>query len=204
MPSEDLTRIYGRFMVRGQTLVDRFGCPLPGNPSNRQACTPVHRDGRAHQVVRLLHLWGEFSRVLVVRSAMGYCHTRSGRALFRVPVVGTVSDIPKITHKPMAGPRAYWYDPQFAIDCASDLSVLNYNEISLGLGSADLSEIKCVRNFIVHPNSYTNANYLQLTRNRGLFGVDPDTLMSQRIVGGATLFETWIEDLLTAAWNAIA
>ena len=127
-----------------------------------EMCQPIHRDGRAHLVVRLQHLWGEFSRELIVKSAMGGCRTRTGRILSRVAGVQKVSDIPAITSKRLAGPGSNWEDPKFAITQARMLRVENYVEINLGLASANVSEIKCVRNFIVHPNSFTGDIYARM------------------------------------------
>lgn len=203
MRTAALTLLYRRYVARSSLLAYRFSSALPSNPRDMETCIPVHRDGRAYLVVRLQHLWGEFSRELIVRSALGGCITRTGRNLVRPPNVGTFADISKITGKPMAGPGAYWDHPNFAIARANDLKVANYNEINLGLASAGLTDIRCVRNFLVHPNQSTNANFAQLTKNSGLLGVDPDTLLAQRVAGGATIFETWIADLLTAAWNAV-
>ena len=203
MRTEALTRLYHRFVSRSQELRNRFGCPLPNDPYHREMCSPVHKDGRAHLVVRLQHLWGEFSRELVVRSAAGGCCTRTGQALPRMPIARNSAYNPKTIRNFMAGPKTYWYDPKFAITQAKDLKVANLLEIDLGLGSANLTEIKCIRNYIVHPNRFTRADYLRLTRNHALTGLEPDLFLAQRVIGGATMFDTWIEDLLIAAWNAV-
>lgn len=203
MDAEALTRLYGRYVARSKALLERFKCPLPLDDKESEACCPAHKDGRAYLVVRVQLLWAEFSRQLVIRSAAGRCRTRTGRLLSRVPIMRKPGDYPRIIRQLKAGPGTKWDEPSFAIQLAYDLSVTNYNQISLGLGSATISEIKCVRNFIVHPNVVTNTNYLQLTRNRGHYNVDPDTLISDRVAGGATLFETWVEDLLVSAWNAV-
>ena len=203
MHHEALIRLYRRYVARNRLLLQFYGCPLPQSLVEKEICVPVHRYGRAFLVVRLQHLWGEFSRELVVRSALGHCKTRTGRELPRVPSVLSFADIPKITGKPMAGRGANWDDPSFALRQANTLNVVNYNEILLGLGSADLSDIRCVRNFIVHPNSFTRANYVQLTRNLGLIGLEPDLLLAHKVIGGATMFDSWIEDLLNAAWKAV-
>ena len=171
-------------------------------------CDPIHRDGRAYLVVRLQHLWGEFCRELIVRSAIGGCITRNGHTLPRVSGVKRVSDIPKtIGRKELAGPGLNWEEPSFTIRYASQLHVANYNAISIGLSSiavANINHIKGIRNYIVHPNSFTHRHYAQIAAALGFRGLMPDQLLSQFLPGRVTMFEAWVSDLLSAAWNAIA
>ena len=97
----------------------------------------------------------------------------------------------------------YWEEPQKAIGYANTLHVNNYNEISKGIGSARIDEIKSIRNFITHPNERTRPNFEQIARNRMMLGLSPDRMLTQQLSGGETLFETWVDQLLIAAWNSI-
>lgn len=96
-----------------------------------------------------------------------------------------------------------WDDPRFALQQASTLQIANYNQVSIGLSSAQTQDMKFVRNFIVHPNEYTRLRYEQVARSLGSQGFSYDHLLSQRIAGGATIFESWVHQLLGAAWNAV-
>ena len=98
-----------------QTLVGRLATKLPTNPVEARECKPVHHDGFAFQMIRIQHLWGEFCRELVVRSAMGGCTTRTGNQLSRVPHVSRVSDLPKVTKLAFAGRGSNWEEPKFAL-----------------------------------------------------------------------------------------
>ena len=203
---KSLAQLYGRYATRSLVLTSRFVAPLPQEPSAMEMCNPIHRDGRAYLVIRLQHLWAEFSRELVVRSAIGGYETRTGQILPRVPGVNCVRDIRSITKKPLSGPGAPWENPTFAITQARVLQVANCNEIDLGLGSVstDLANLKCVRNFIVHPNTRTAGQYIQLARSIGFRKLPPDRLLHQHLPGGVTVFDSWVSAFLTAAWNAVA
>lgn len=209
MRKKSLNALYGSYVARSRSLLSRFAAPLPKKSAEQVVCEPVHRDGSSFLVVRLQHLWGEFCRELVVRSAMGDCVTRTGLRLPPAPGVNHTRDLPTITRQftkqPFAGPRSQWEMPSFAIDQARFLQVANLNQISLGIGSVTiLDHLKRVRNFVVHPNESTASRYYITARNLGFPGLPPIQLLNQRLPGGATIFHTWASDLETAAWNAVA
>ena len=205
-----LMRLYDKYAIRSQSIMLRFAATLPVSDDEAAVWEPVQRDGQAFLLIRLQHLWGEFCRELVVHSAVGGCPTRSGLVLTAAPDVERVSDIPTIisrhTKQQFFGPRTQWEDPNFAIRHATFLKVANLNQISLGLGSVTtiLQEIKCVRNFVVHPNKDTRNKYVQATRSLGFRGLSPVQLMNQSMRGGITVFDTWVSNLDTAAWNSVA
>ena len=206
MRTKPLTYIYGLYLSRSQTLVGRLATKLPTNPVEARECEPVHHDGFAFQMIRIQHLWGEFCRELVVRSAMGGCTTRTGNQLSRVPHVSRVSDLPKVTKLAFAGRGSNWEEPKFALKQAAILSVSNYLDVNLGIGSAStvLADLKVVRNFLTHPNQATAKIYDQLARENGFRGLSPDQFLQQLTPGGATIFEAWSRNLIVAAWNAVA
>lgn len=187
----------------------RSAASLPTNPAEMAVCVPIHQASLLFLVVRLQHLWGEFCRELVVRSAIGDCVTRTGVYVPPAPGVKRIKDIPNIiaqhTREQFSGSRTHWEDPQFAIRHAQRLQVTNFRQLSLGLGSVTiLDQLKNVRNFIVHPNDNTGPKYLQTTRTLGFRGMPPIQLINQRFIGGATIFETWVSELEAAAYAAVA
>ena len=198
--------LYGRYDMRSLVLTSRFVGQLPADAVEMRTCKPIHSDGRAYLLIRLQLLWGEFCRELVVRSALGGHETRTGQSLPRAPGVRYVRDIPNITKNPLSGPKSYWEDPAFTIRQAKLLQVANYNDINLGVGSiaTELANLKCVRNFVVHPNAKTAAKYMQMTRAIGFTKLPPDELLHQHLPGGVTVFDSWVDVFLTAAWNAVA
>ena len=206
MRTKSLARLYGRYEVRTRSLTAKFTTMLPVASEEMRACEPVHRDGRAYLIIRLQHLWGEFCRELIVRSAVGGCETRTGQMLPRATRVKRVLDISTVTNVQMAGPRSYWEDPSFTIGLANRLQIANYNTIDLSIASVStiLTNVKCVRNYVVHPNRFTSLKYLQMTSILGFKGLPPDQLLHQFLPGGVTIFDAWTSDLLGAAWNAVA
>ncbi len=206
MIKKPLTSLYERYKRRSSSLNARFMVKLPENPDERVACEPMHQDGRAYLVARLQHLWGEFCRELVVKSALGGCETRTGKILPHASGVKRVSDVPQIAKTPLAGVRSNWDDPEFTIDQAMRLKVANFNDIELGLAPVSIvaDNIRCVRNYIVHPNSRTSSRYAQTARVLGFSGLPPDQLLSRTVPGGETVFENWLSILILAAWSSVA
>lgn len=206
MRSKSLIYVYARYLRQSQTLTSRFLTKLPTAPRDLKLCEPVHKNGRAYLVISLQHLWGQFCRELILRSALGRCETRTGRRLARAPSIKRVRDIPLIAKVKLSGPESHWEDPTFALRVAQKLQVGNYNEISLGLGSVSthLTNLKSVRNYIVHPSDQTGKKYVQMTRSNGFIGLPPDQLLHHLLPGGATVFDTWSSDLVNAAWNAVS
>lgn len=206
MRTKPLLHIYALFLQRSRELDSRLAVRLPQRQDEAEMCEPVHRDASVFLAIRLQHLWGEFCRELVVRSALGNCSTRSGQHVPSAPVAVRVRDLPNMSRLPFWGRGTYWEDPKFALRQARRLNVVNYNSIALGLTSASnvLDELKTVRNFITHPNRSTAAEYIQLTRASGSRGLSPEQFLRQRTPGGAMIFETWTHQLATAAWNAVA
>lgn len=202
--SDTLSRLYKRYAARNALMLERFLSPAPFDTYAARFCSQTHKDGRAHLVVRLQHLWGEFSKELVLKSAIGDGFTRFGKMLVRVGTMKSPPSNQKLVDTLKSGPSTHWEDPDYAITQAQKFSVVNYHEISLGLGSAGLHEIKAVRNYIVHPTRNSREKFERAARNRGASGANPDIFVKQRTLGGSTLFEEWSSNLLLAAWNAIA
>ena len=209
MRKKPLNALYGSYVARSRSLMSRSLAGLPADPAEMAICEPVHLDSLLFLVVRLQHLWGEFCRELVVRSAIGGCVTRTGAYVPPAPDANHVRDLPAITgqftKQPFTGPRSQWEVPSFAIDQARFLRVANYGRISLALSAVSVIDyLKPIRNFIVHPNARTSASYNQAARGLGFPGFSPVQLLNQRQPGGATIFGVWISQLEAAAWNAVA
>ncbi len=202
MPVPRLSNTLGRFIGRTDAMVARMNAPLPRAPGDKRVCEPVHVDGRMFLVVRLLALWGDFCKQIVIRSAVGGLLTLQGKLVDPAPGIQGVADTEKVVG-PLDARRASWYLPRTSVSAAKDLNVRNYSEIYLGLGAALVTDIAQVRNYIVHPSEETRRRFLQISRNLGLFGLEPAALVSTRRPGGATLFEEWVADLQTAATNAV-
>ncbi len=182
---------------------------LTASPAEMMIREQLHRDGLLFLVVRLQHLWGEFCRELVLRSAIGRCVTRTGIYVPPAPDVRRVGDLPGIarrfSRRPFTGSGALWEAPEIAIGRARELRVANYGQINLGLSAVNATNyMKPIRNFIVHPGISSVARYDQAVRSLGFPGLSPVELLGRRLPGGASIFDVWVWELETAAWNAVA
>lgn len=136
---------------------------------------------------------------------MGKCRTRTGNPVPQIPGIKRVSDIATVAGKPLAGGRAKWENPQYAIDFSAGLGIANQREVSIGLAAADLSnldDLRILRNYAIHPNRRTGGNYATMVQRYGLAGTDPDGFMRHTSAGGA-IWEIWVKNLLDSAWNAV-
>ena len=197
-----LANIYYRLERRCDQLTDWLEIWPPQEWSGQ---IDTERIRPAFLANRLQHLWGEFCCGLIIRSAMGQCHTRTGNPIPGVPGIKKVSDIAGIAGKPLAGISAKWENPTYSIDFATKLRIANQNEVNMGLSAADLvnlDDLRILRNYAIHPNRHTGRNYAIMTRRHGLAGLNPDRFMHHKSAGGAIL-EIWIKNLLDSAWNAV-
>ena len=207
MRIKPLTSLYARYATRNRALRERFFAELPPGAEAESVYAPIHKDGQAYQVIRLQHLWGEFCRELLVRSAVGGSRTRTGQTLPRATEMRHIANIRRaLSLKEFGGPGKNWENPVFAIRQAELLGVVNRANIDLGLGSAseELENIKCVRNYLTHPNDRTNREYGQMVKELGFETLPPGQFLAQRLVGGDTVLEYWLSTLNRAAWTAIA
>lgn len=187
----NLSELYTRFAQRTDLLVRDFDAP-----SLARTCTAIHAEGQVRLLIRLQHLWAEFCRELITRSALGSCRTISGSLLTRVPRVNKVRDILGFAKKESKGGFCPWHDPVFALGVANRLAVQNLSQMSLGLGAVSpANDLTAMRNYAVHPNKRTRTHYEQVTYKIGIPGAQPAELLATRQTGGATLFETWVADL---------
>ncbi len=199
MAMRALHELYAHFVSRTDFLVRKFEAPLASD-----ACIPIHADGRMRMLIRLQHLWAEFCRELVTRSALGGCQTLSGRLLGRVSGVSDWRDIERTAWKESNRRPPPWHQPKFTLGVANKLAVQNLAQISLGLGAVSpADDLTDIRNYIVHPNERTKLAYNRVTYKLGARGLEPDMLLTSRQIGGATLFEAWVAELQTVAFNAI-
>ncbi len=205
MADKLLGSLYAHFLARTNALVEQFLLPAPQGSTHRIfQHQQVFQSSRAFSTIRLLHLWGEFTRVVVVRSALGGCYTVSGAHVNAAPGVTSVRDILVVIKQPqLSGPRLYWDTPEWTSKQVSQLRIQNGAQVTLGLGAAPVDDLRRVRNFLTHPNSHTKSEYEGLTRRKSLVGANPDDLLRSRTPGGATLLESWVIDFQTAALNTI-
>ncbi len=194
--------VYSRFVTRTNLIGIGIWTPLPSDPEESARCEIIHSAGAVQLLNRLLHLWGEYCRHLTLLSALGGSRTLGGSPIAAAPGISTVSDVRNKIRPRFVGPGTRWEDPHWALNHAVQLQITNINQISLGLGAAPAQEVKTIRNFLIHPNEHTNAEYLNLARTLGQPRLRPWILLRNRLPGGGTILESWITDFQNAAYNA--
>lgn len=206
MAQRNLADLYSRFCGRTDALLRDFLVVTPG-PHVKFGETPavtIIGYSRGFLVNRLFHLWAEFCRLVVIESALGGCRTLSGTILVNAPNISRVSDIPPIINeRAIAGPGLNWGAPRWTAQRANTLKLANRSQISLGLGSAPYDTWRRVRNFVIHPNPYTRAEFDVVAFRYSLIGVEPGDLLLLRLPGGGTVMESWLQDFKDAAMNVI-
>ena len=206
MAQRKLADLYSRFCGRTDALLRDFLVVTPG-PLAGFGDTPavtIIGYSRGFLVNRLFHLWGEFCRLVVIESALGGCRTLSGTILGNAPNISRISDIPPIIKMPsIAGPQLRWEDPSWTARQANTLMLANRSQISLGVGSAPYDAWRRVRNFVIHPNPHTRAEFEVVALRFSLIRAEPDELLLSRLPGGGTVMESWVQDFKDAALNVI-
>jgi hypothetical protein len=203
MVTRKLGPLYSKFLVRTERLSNAFFAPLPQDSKEAAACQFIHAAGDVQIVNRLLVLWGEYCRNLVIQSASGDALTLQGNKLSTPPGISGFSDVKaKLGANISSGPSTRWDEPSWALDRARQLAPSNFEQINLGVGSAPVSQLKALRNYLVHPNEHTKGRYLNLAIQLDYPGMQPKELLKSRLPMGPTVFESWIADFQIAAYNA--
>lgn len=203
MATRKLGSLYSRFFVRTEQLSDAFFAPLPRNPNEAASCHFVHAAGEVQIINRLLVLWGEYCRNLVIQSTCGNVITLQGNRISSTPGITGFSDLrAKLGANAGAGPGTKWDEPAWVIQRARHLAPANLTQINLGVGSAPIVELKVLRNYLVHPNEYTKGRYQSLAIQLGYPGRQPNELLKSNLPMGQNVFKAWIADFQIAAYNA--
>ena len=203
MATRKLGSLYSRFLVRTEQLSDAFFAPLPQDPKEAAQCQFVHAAGDVQIINRLLVLWGEYCRNLVIQSAYGNVLTLQGNRLSTIPGINGFSDLrAKLGVDISAGPGTKWDEPTWAVQRARQLAPANFTQINLGVGFAPIDPLRVLRNYLVHPNEHTKGRYQDLAIQLGYPGRQPNELLKSNLQMGQTVFESWIAEFQIAAYNA--
>ena len=206
MAHHKLASLYGTFCVRTDLVLRAFLLTPPTSPKELEG-VPVElvlRHSRSFLINRVLHLWGEYCKRLIVASALGGYQTLSGVTLGRAPQIRSVSDIlATIGENSIAGPRLRWGDPKWTVATLSKIQPPNVQQIKLGVGTVPYQEFVKVRNFVVHSNSHTRSHFETVALTYSLIGASADDLLLHRLPGGGTVMEGWIREFQDAALDAV-
>ena len=206
MSQRELTRFYRRFHGKCELLLRDFEAK-PDPAFEMVDGMPIEialKNSRLFLVNRMLHLWGEFCRQVVVASAIGGYKTYGGKTLNSAPNIKRSSDVLRVMQTTsITGPRINWHDPRWTLQKASAIQPDNLNEITLGIGAAPYDHFRRVRNFVIHSNAHTRAEFNTVALGFSLLGVSADELLTWRLPGGGTVMESWVRDFQNAALNVV-
>ena len=164
--------------------------------------------GEAILVAWLQEAWIEFTRKLIVASALG-TRRRRGTTFRAIPGVKSEADAERIV-KVAASCTAFkrgtvypvWHAPHFAIEVGSLIGLRNLPNLEFALGSTIVPEqITAFRNYLVHPSEKTRKKYEGLQAKLG-HHLEPEILLHQRQGPGLTVFTSWIRELERIANNS--
>lgn len=204
MAIKKLRQLYSHFVARTNQLVLKYDAPLPPDPNNKYMCPAIHNDGRAHMIIRLQLLWGQFCRELVVTSAVGGCQTITGTVLGPGAAITDPNDIKRVVNKEARGRPPPWHKPKFAVTIAQNLGTQNFRQVQLALSRVSpVDDLKTVRDYIVHPWESTRLAYMQVNRNLKAPGIDPVSLLAIQGRDGSSTFKRWVVQLQDIALDAI-
>ena len=206
MATKTLGDLYSRFVARSNYLVQKFETPLPlpSDPTHRAICDAVQCDGRALMLIKLQFIWGEFCRELITRSAIGGYQTISGTMVRQSSSVTSHKDVQDAIDKQGGNRPPAWHVPSFAVGVAKRLGTQNFRQITLALGlTSPVDDLRKARNYIVHPWKDTRIQYEQVVWKFSLSFVDPVSLLTARLPGGATRFEAWVDDFQMMVLEAV-
>ena len=206
MTHRKLASFYGTFWGKTNLVLRDFSL-APTTSLKELEGVPLEvvlKHSRSFLVNRLLHLWGEFCRHLIVASALGGYQTLSGVTLRRAPQIRSVSDILTTIQKPsIAGPGLRWDDPKWTVKTLTRIQPCNIHQITLGVGAVPYEEFCKVRNFVIHSNSYTRLGFDTVAVTYSLIGASVDDFLLHRLPGGGTVMEGWVRDFQDAALDAV-
>ena len=158
--------------------------------------------GEAILVPWLQTKWSEFTRDLIVASALG---TRRTRRTSVKPVSGVRSryDAERIvkaaatrTAQKRGTPYPVWHSPSFAVEVGSLIGLNNLPRIEVTLGSTIVPrQITDFRNYLVHPSNRTRQRYEELQAKLGMLRAEPEDLLHQLQSPNLTVFTSWVREL---------
>ena len=151
--------------------------------------------------------WGEFTRDLVLASALG-AERRDGTTVQPLDGVTTPTDgerLVRVATKSVFQQHGLsspvWHAPWFAVEVGSALGLSNLEELKTALAPTLVpDQIATVRNVLVHPGQKkASQRYEELQAKLGMLNIAPQYLPRQPKGPGVTLFTSWVRELQNVA-----
>ena len=206
MPPSRLDVVASTFLSASETLHDNFLAM-----TSDTACTGCQHAGFGEAILTawLQTRWSEFSRNLVIASALGTRRTRGNRVQ---PVAGVRSraDAERVVKAATAcavkrrGVRSpVWHAPWFVVEVGTLMGLRNLRKLEATLGPTLIpKQITDFRNYLVHPDAGTRYKYEALQAKFGMLRVEPQDLLHQRQSPGLSVFTSWVRELQRVAYDS--
>ena len=158
--------------------------------------------GEAILAAWLQTAWGDFTKNLIVASAIGTRRTR-GTPVKGVAGVKSRSQAEQMVRaaaayaaKKHGTNRPFWHYPAFAIEVGDCLELKNLWRLELALGSTVVpGQITSFRNYLIHPDENTRHKYEKLQATLGMHSIGPEHLLHQFLQPGLIVFTSWVREL---------
>lgn len=199
MALDSLNNVGSSFFSCSEDLHNRFL-----DMTSDEACVGCQSAGlgRAILTAWLQSAWGEFSRNLVVASALDSGRSASAGVQAdsnvepETQVQRTVKEATSCIMKKHGFSAAVWHAPWFVIEVGYLLGLQNLSKLEANLGpTLTPLQITTFRNYLVHPSKKTRMKYAELQAKLGMLGVEPEDLLSQQRKPGLPVFTAWVREL---------
>lgn len=158
-------------------------------------------------VIRLHDAWARFCRELIVVSAYGKITTLGGtRLATSLPVIKSRGDVIPTLMGMYAKRRnePSWFSAVECCDAGTRLCIQNLATVSAALGAANspANHIREIRNFYAHRKK---ESAIKAVSTRPFLGPHSPAVfrLNDYLPGGATVLETWVQELIAIATAAM-
>jgi len=197
----DLGKLYRRFIIETSILQGCF------NNAHSASC-PAQVEEMS--VIRLHDAWARFCKELIIISSYARPFSIDGVPVPRAPGSRSRGDalsgsMVRTRRGRSREPR--WADVNESIDAAQRLRIMNFPNVSGGLGltPSPVDDLRRVRNFFAHRNATTAQYVRDIARSIGASTQTrpADLVRWPQAPSGVTLFETWVIQLRQMAHIAV-
>ena len=206
MPPSRLDVVASTFKTHSEALHDKFlamradiacsGCKSSGF-------------GEAILVAWLQTKWTEFTRSLVIASALGTRRT-TGSSVQAVAGIKSLADANRLVKDASACVSErrgvgtpIWHVPGFVIEVSDLMGLRNLSRIEAALSPTNIpGQITDFRNYLVHPGNRTRSKYETLQAKLGMNRMEPEDLPHQQQNPGLPIFTWWVSELQSVAYDS--
>ena len=206
MAPSRLDVVASTFQTASEGLHDKFLAM-----TSDAACTGCQHAGFGEAILTawLQTKWSDFTRELVVASALGTRRTR-GNSVQAVAGVKSRADANRIVKaattcavKNGGLSSPIWHAPRFVVEVGTLVRLRNLWTLRAALGPTVIpAQITAFRNYFVHPGTKTRYRYEALQAKLGMLHIEPERLLHQQQRPGLPVFTSWVRELQRIAYDS--